>query len=581
MIKRIIASRLGNGFMNSFAPNSLDELLFHKVAPPPSSQQLLELKRIASLDVSDFKEADVREEIINPILKIIGYQKGQEHSVDREKHIKFVGSKDKYIDYSLTVWEQDFWLIEAKRPHPSETNFGYTEARQAFEYASHPQIRAALVVICDGIKLEIFDREENVETPIYQLKMTDLVQKFSQLSQYLAPINVWFFYRRRLIRELNRAFEKEGNLNRVTEFKNLMSNNLDSMRGKFLSNFRAMDKTKNGDEYPESLKKASPIDITESLYFSAHSLLGIHNMTHVLINECKEQSAFHTLYRLFPDHPRDANDFFFMNSIDFLIALEDSDLHISWIPDWLKKPTQKPNAKTALENLIPLLLSHFEHDQSRKTISLVSSAYRRLAKILSVIQPDRQQVAQKQHLMTRLFIPENTWEQILSTPERNMIFEWDRFSLLLTNKFVKKFSDEQNKFKVNLAREEWKRLIETEIHLLKQYPNYNALLAEFNFGETHPTQYCSVSYDFLGHGTLCAIEQNEKWTNYVLEHHKGLVIEIAQLGSWSAQKMLRSDIQNASNTEYQFDDEIACRRFFFNDTNLYEQLRLAYSGKLT
>jgi len=174
---------------------NLDQLLLQKVAEPPSSDQVAELERISDLNVDGFKEADVREEIINPLLRIIGYRKGNEYSVDREKHIKFVGATSRYIDYSLTLWEQDFWLIEAKRPKPSQKSFGYEDASQAFEYASHPDIRAALVVLCDGIKLELFDREENVEAPILSILIKNIVHEYHKLATYLSPLNVWFFYR--------------------------------------------------------------------------------------------------------------------------------------------------------------------------------------------------------------------------------------------------------------------------------------------------------------------------------------------------------------------------------------------------
>ena len=225
---------------------NMDQLLLRKAVHPLSSKEVAEIKRIASLDVQDFKEADVREEIINPILKIMGYQKGNEYSVDREKHIKFVGSTKRYIDYSLTIWEQDFWLVEAKRPNRQQDSFGYKEVSQAFEYASHPEIRAALVVICDGFRLELFDREENVEHPIFGFLISELSGKYLELAQYLTPLNVWFFYRRRLLRELDRAFEKESNLGRVSEFKKIMSRHLDGMRGRVLSNFQANVKKYGG-----------------------------------------------------------------------------------------------------------------------------------------------------------------------------------------------------------------------------------------------------------------------------------------------------------------------------------------------
>lgn len=554
-------------------PHDLEQLLLHKVAPPPSVDESAELERIASLDVVGFKEADVREEIINPLLKIIGYKKGNEHSVDREKHIKFVGSTNRYIDYSLTVWEQDFWLVEAKRPNCNQEFFGYKEASQAFEYAAHPEIRAALVVICDGIKLEIFDREESVEKPIYRLLIKNLAQEYINVAQYLAPVNVWFFYRRRLLRELDRAFEKEGNLNRVTEFKGIMSRHLDGMRSKVLSNFRANSK-KDESRYPESLAQADPTDITESLFFLAHSHPAIHHMNEVLLNECRSKSAFHTMYRLFPDEPRDANDFYFMHATDFLIRLEDSDIKVNWAPSWLAGQAVNKDMAVALQNLLPLLLSHFDGDDSRRVISLASSAYRRIAKILAVTTPQIRKSAEFRHLLTRLIEPESTWGQILSSPERNMIFEWEEISLLETSKFVKRFSGKKEGFKINSAKQELIRILNYEISLLDNIENYRDLVSEAGIGEMHPTEFCSVSYDNLGHGVLCILEHYEKWRDYVISNHKNLVEENAKLGSWAARKILGEEINQSS--QYIYDESIACNRFFFGDKALQKRLKKAY-----
>lgn len=559
--------------MSYLNPYDLDELLLHKVAPPPTVDEKTELERIASLNVVGFKEADVREEVINPLLKVIGYKKGNEHSVDREKHIKFVGSTNRYIDYSLTVWEQDFWLVEAKRPRYNQEVFGYKEASQAFEYAAHPEIRAALVVICDGVKLEIFDREESVENPIYRLLIKNLAREYINLAQYLAPVNVWFFYRRRLLRELDRAFEKEGNLNRVTEFKGIMSRHLDGMRSKVLSNFRANSRIVE-NRYPESLALADPTDITESLFFVGHSHSAINNMNEVLLKECRSKSAFHTMYRLFPDEPRDANDYYFMHATDFLIRIEASDINVDWVPSWLGGQAVGKDKAVALHNSLPLFLSHFEGDDSRRVISLASSAFRRIAKILAVTTPQIKKSAEIRHLLTRLFDQESTWEQILSSPERNMIFEWEEISLVETSKFVKRFSRKNEGFKVNSAKQELIRILNYEVSLLENIESYKELVSEAGIGETHPTEVCSVCYDNLGHGVLCILEHYEKWRNYVISNHRSLVEENAKLGSWAAKKILGEQV--GQNSQYIYDESIACRRFFFGDENLQERLNKAY-----
>lgn len=93
-----------------------ENLLLNKTLKPLNQNELEELLRIQNLDVLEFSEADVREEIINPIIKILGYSKGEFSSVDREKHVRFLGKKSRYLDYSCTVFKENFWIIEAKKP---------------------------------------------------------------------------------------------------------------------------------------------------------------------------------------------------------------------------------------------------------------------------------------------------------------------------------------------------------------------------------------------------------------------------------------------------------------------------------
>ncbi len=552
-----------------FSHSNLEQLLFQKATTPLGENEIHELERIATLDVSTFKEADVREEIINPVLKIIGYQKGKEYSVDREKHIRFVGRKDKYIDYNVTIWEQNFWLIEAKRPDQKQKSFGYQEARQAMEYAAHPEIRAALVVLCDGVKLEIFDRDENVETPILSIRIKEIIKNYDALAKLLDPLNVWFFYRRRLLKELTRAFEKEGNFARVEEFKKSMDRNLDNMRSQISDNYRASIK-KDKNEYPEVLHSASIEDIIEAHFFVEHSLPAMEIMSKKLLDECKT-SSFKVMYRIFPDNPRDANDAYFMNALHFLVRFEASNLKLDWTPDWLGGKKSCNDKSNLLKILIPQLLDHFSGDESRQIISLAAAAYRRIAKILCISNPDMWRLAEIKHIATRFFISEFSWEQHLSSAGRNLIGQWNKIALIETAEFVRRYTSNE-KFNPNKARAEFLKLLEAEKSLLSKFPNYKKIRSEVDTGELYPTDVSCILYDNLGHGALCILKDDKRWREYVLSHHKNLVLELARLGSWSARKMLEEHV----SLEFLNKDEIASKRFFYGDKALYEGLTRAY-----
>jgi hypothetical protein len=145
--------------------------------------------RIEQLDISDFNEAEVRANVIDPIVRILGYYKGTDFSVDLGRQIKIL-EKNRFPDYKFNLWDADFWLVEAKRPRHGEASFGYEDLAQALEYAAHPQINAALVVLCDGLKIEVFDREVDLAAPVLHIDRERLTQDFDKLRLLLDPWQV-------------------------------------------------------------------------------------------------------------------------------------------------------------------------------------------------------------------------------------------------------------------------------------------------------------------------------------------------------------------------------------------------------
>ena len=88
-------------------PLSMSDLLQHKALDPLDAAAQDILVRTQSLDVTGYTEADVREEIISPFLKELGYDKQSYFSIDRTKTIQLLGRKN-FLDYNLTLWSTNF-----------------------------------------------------------------------------------------------------------------------------------------------------------------------------------------------------------------------------------------------------------------------------------------------------------------------------------------------------------------------------------------------------------------------------------------------------------------------------------------
>src|SRR5271157_610138 len=104
------------------------------------------------LNSNDFKEDSVREVIILPILKQLGYT---QNDIIRSKSLLHpflkIGSQKRKItlipDYVMKVLGNYAWVLDAKNPDEEITTGDNVE--QAFSYSIHPEIRAKYFALCN------------------------------------------------------------------------------------------------------------------------------------------------------------------------------------------------------------------------------------------------------------------------------------------------------------------------------------------------------------------------------------------------------------------------------------------------
>ena len=117
------------------------------------------------LPFEKMNETDVREEVIAPLIRLLGYRSGTECHVIREQSLKYPklylgrkdGKKDPELrgkaDYILEVEGRLRWVIEAKAP---EVPLGKDQIEQAWSYANHPEVRSIYFALCNGRELVIY-----------------------------------------------------------------------------------------------------------------------------------------------------------------------------------------------------------------------------------------------------------------------------------------------------------------------------------------------------------------------------------------------------------------------------------------
>jgi hypothetical protein len=111
-----------------------------------------------------FSEDDVREEIITPLLKLLGYSAFDEkNKIVRSQRLEHpfvkIGTRKHKIsiipDYLIQVDGKPAFIIEAKAPKENVVNKKHVE--QAYSYAFHPDVQAKRFVLCNGKEIAIFD----------------------------------------------------------------------------------------------------------------------------------------------------------------------------------------------------------------------------------------------------------------------------------------------------------------------------------------------------------------------------------------------------------------------------------------
>lgn len=144
------------------------------------------------LNESEFKEDSVREEIITPILKELGYSSSGHNKIVRSKSLIHpfvqIGTVKRKIniipDYLLQVDGENVFILDAKAP--SENILNGKNVEQAFSYAIHRDIRVSFYALCNGREISIFSI--NKYEPIDVIKIEELKNEWRRIELKLSPM---------------------------------------------------------------------------------------------------------------------------------------------------------------------------------------------------------------------------------------------------------------------------------------------------------------------------------------------------------------------------------------------------------
>lgn len=149
-----------------------------------------------NVDLDRFSEADVRAEMLDPMLRALGYQAGTTNNISREPVLRygrrFLGHKKKSDpklegrpDYVLEVGSAGRWLIEAKAPHVTLT---VDDFEQAQSYALHPNVAASLFVLTNGRTFKFYNSTaKSIDDLVVEFGHTDIRPHWLHLEGIVSP----------------------------------------------------------------------------------------------------------------------------------------------------------------------------------------------------------------------------------------------------------------------------------------------------------------------------------------------------------------------------------------------------------
>ena len=143
----------------------------------------------------DFREDSVREELIVPLLRALGYTASPPYRIIRSRPLEhpfvYFGTVRKGItiipDYLMERDGQYAWILDAKAPDENIDTGKNVE--QAYSYAMHRDIRVPLYALCNGHKLMVF--HVSYGEPIIDVELRGIQSEWGKLLTLLGSRAAW------------------------------------------------------------------------------------------------------------------------------------------------------------------------------------------------------------------------------------------------------------------------------------------------------------------------------------------------------------------------------------------------------
>ncbi|SKB40634.1 type I restriction enzyme HsdR N-terminal domain-containing protein [Daejeonella lutea] len=175
---------------------------------------ILEGFDFSNLDNPEFKEDAVREELVVPIIKGLGYRISKPNQIIRSRKLLHpfvsIGSKREKIyiipDYLFEVNDRPAWIMDAKGPREALVKSKHVE--QAYSYAMHNEIRVNYFALCNGYEFVLYDVSK-IE-PVLRFPLPAISLYWGDLQRILSPQTIFNNAQAKLAKDLGLHLKRLG-----------------------------------------------------------------------------------------------------------------------------------------------------------------------------------------------------------------------------------------------------------------------------------------------------------------------------------------------------------------------------------
>lgn len=147
------------------------------------------------LDDPVFREDSVREEIVVPLLRELGYSASPPHKIIRSRRLEhpyvYIGSTKKNIsiipDYLLQRDNTNAFILDAKSP--KEKIASGKNVEQAYSYAIHKDVRVPIYALCNGRSLAIYHISH--WPALLHIPISELDQHWGKILELIGTRAAW------------------------------------------------------------------------------------------------------------------------------------------------------------------------------------------------------------------------------------------------------------------------------------------------------------------------------------------------------------------------------------------------------